>query len=159
MIPPLLHTGFLPPGRHECTVSEFSSRFVDAFPGTNRNRLFAEWLTYYERLQTVLQTTDLVQWIDGSFVSDKPNPGDIDVVTFVPYSIYESVEENLIQFYSTVNLYERGLDAYICPVYPVHHERHGLYKKFCEDWQQLFESHRKLADKKGFLLLTLSYGR
>ena len=84
----------------------------------------------------------LLQWVGGSFVTNKPNLGDLDVVTFLPYTAYEPAEEALIEFYSTVNLHERCLDAYICPVYPTTHQRYNQYRQFRQDWQRLFESNR-----------------
>ena len=158
MIPLLTANGLLPPGRHTATPDECRLRFVDAFPAINRRLLYEEWQSYSERIQTLLQLDSLVQWIDGSFVTDKPNPGDLDLVTFVPYAVYDASEEMLIEFYSTTTLHSRGLDAYICPVYPVNHQRYALYRQFKRDWQRLFSNHRTLTDEKGFLAITLSYG-
>lgn len=115
MIPPLSPEGLSPPGRHTCTTETVRLHFVDTFSMTNRRQLYDEWLAYTNRLQALLRVKSLVQWVDGSFVTDKPNPGDLDVVTFLPYTAYEPAEDALIEFYSTVNLHERGLDAYSAP--------------------------------------------
>ena len=133
MIPTLTSDGLLPPGHYECTVEEIRRHFIDPYPNTNRHLLFSEWLAYNKRLQAILNVDGVIQWIDGSFVSDKPNPGDIDVVTFISHTIYESLENQLVEFYSTVALYNKGLDAYVCPVYPSAHWHYELFHQLRVD--------------------------
>ena len=76
-------TAVLPPGVHGCSEEEFSNRFVDAFAGSERRPLIRDGFLRLRR--TVEETLGLpaVQWADGSFVEAKPEPGDVDVVTFV----------------------------------------------------------------------------
>ena len=158
MIPPLTTEGVLPPGRHKSGVRDVYATFVQPFISHRRQTLFGEWQSYTQRLLATLQVTDVTQWIGGSFVTNKADPNDIDVVTFVPYTVYEPLEEVLTDFYSTVHLHERGMDAYLCPVYPTTHRQHQLYRRFRRDWQRLFTSQRSVNDKKGFLEITLFYG-
>jgi hypothetical protein len=128
---------------------------VEPFPGTSRQRLFTQWRDYNIRLSTFTGSVALTQWLDGSFASLKANPGDIDLVTFIPYTIYEPITEPLIDFYSTFSLYERGLDAYICPVYAIGHLKYDLFSERRAYWQKLFGSRKDDLGRKGFLEITV----
>ncbi|MBM3498583.1 MAG: hypothetical protein FJX74_07905 [Armatimonadetes bacterium] len=73
MIPPFNEHGDLPPGAHESTWAEFEARF--GFTARRRELLVS--------LRCVL---DLLQragvtggWVGGSFVTTKPEPGDVDL--------------------------------------------------------------------------------
>lgn len=77
-IPALNHDGFLPPGIWDCTLAELRERFA-AFSGSyHRSRLFAR----LEDLFQTMQRSGLfeVLLVDGSFVTAKPAPNDIDLV-------------------------------------------------------------------------------
>ena len=77
-IPPLDSDGFLPPGIHDATVDELDEAFV-------RIRLTARRYTLMVKLRSYL--VELNQWnmaeevlVDGSFVTNKPDPNDIDLL-------------------------------------------------------------------------------
>ena len=82
MIPPFNEHGELPPGVHEATFAEFAERFGFS---DRRRRLLAQ-------LKPVLQVLKSagVKWayVDGSFVTTKKDPGDIDVA-WVPGPGYD----------------------------------------------------------------------
>jgi hypothetical protein len=78
MIPPLNADGFLPVGIFECTLSEIRARF-GAFKGSDqRPRLFAR----LEDFTATMQGSGLFESLleDGSFVTAKVIPNDIDLV-------------------------------------------------------------------------------
>ena len=79
MIPELTGEGMLPPGRHEATVEEIRRRFGSG--NLVRSRLM-------KGLDAVLRMArkvgaDLL-YLDGSFVTDKKEPGDWDAVLLLP---------------------------------------------------------------------------
>jgi hypothetical protein len=77
-IPALDEDGFLPPGVHVCTTEELRRRF-GTFQGSDRRpRLFARFLGFVEAIRKADIFTAIV--VDGSFVTDKPAPNDIDLV-------------------------------------------------------------------------------
>lgn len=80
MIPPLTPGGVgLPVGRFPCDVAEIEAAFVDAFPGSTRRPLVWEhWLTATELLRSHVGVR--YAWLGGSFLTDKPEPDDLDVV-------------------------------------------------------------------------------
>ena len=82
----------LPEGVHDCTETEFSDRFVGGFSVNGRRE---EILQGFLRLRRTAKAADLfaVQWVDGSFVEAKPEPGDVDVVSFVSADRLNSLDE------------------------------------------------------------------
>jgi len=73
MIPDLNENGLLPPGKHTCTIEEVNQRFVY---NNKRREIFEGLLKLIEVLKTVSCGT---VYLDGSFVTSKPRPGDVDV--------------------------------------------------------------------------------
>jgi hypothetical protein len=148
----LTTNGILPTGIHPCTPETILELFVINFPHSQtRRRLFRQWEIYNQRLKQQVGNELLAQWINGSFVTDKVNPADIDCVTFIPYESYKQSEDSLIEFYTTVSLYDSGLDAYICPIYDPQDVRYAEYQQRCADWASLFGQLRDSNNQKGFL--------
>lgn len=81
-IPEFTVDGVLPPGLHECTEPELRDRFGGFFVSTKREKLMARLEEYLKDVRS----SGLVSWIavDGSFVTDKREPGDIDLVVVLP---------------------------------------------------------------------------
>jgi hypothetical protein len=147
--------GLLPVGIHPCTPETVLELFVLNFPDSQtRRHLFRQWEIYNQRLKQKIGDDILVQWVNGSFVTAKINPGDIDCVTFVPYESYQRAEDSLLEFYTTISLYDNGLDAYLCPVYDLNDNRHPEYRQRCSDWSFLFGQLRDSTLQKGFLELS-----
>jgi hypothetical protein len=97
----------------ETDLSGFKQTFVDYFPlSEKRQFLFHNYLEYL-RLFSRKITPHFEQWINGSFVTKKENPNDIDFVTFIDARIFERNEAKLEEFWS-FSLEDEGLDAYYC---------------------------------------------
>jgi hypothetical protein len=77
-IPPLLPAGFLPEGIHECTIDEVIERFGAFQENDRRPKLARDLVTYCEELKSAKVGKYLI--IDGSFVTSKAQPGDIDLL-------------------------------------------------------------------------------
>lgn len=72
MIPPLSSHGLLPPGVHDGTLEDVRT----AFAWNSRRKALFQGL---ERVVVNLRAAGCrVIWLDGSFVTDKPQPGDFD---------------------------------------------------------------------------------
>jgi len=74
----------LPFDIYDCDEQELNTRFVAAFPNSNtRSDIFQGFI----RLRHEASSTGIsaIQWVNGSFVSSKVDPDDIDVVSFVDY--------------------------------------------------------------------------
>lgn len=72
MIPKFDEAGLLPAGIHEATLDEFKSEFVY---NTKRQEIYQGLLILIADLRKVGCS---VLYLDGSFVTSKPRPGDID---------------------------------------------------------------------------------
>ena len=81
MIPPLDERGLLPPGCHRCKDwAELEERF--AF-NTHRQRLLGQALQFVQYRLTPL-ASGLRLLLAGSYLSDKAQPGDIEMLVFLP---------------------------------------------------------------------------
>ena len=70
--------------------------------------------------------SSLSQWVDGSFVSKKTEPGDIDVVSFVSYKELAYDVHKLDNFKYPFSINNFGVGAYIVLVYPEDHKNYTL---------------------------------
>ncbi|WP_128548671.1 DUF6932 family protein [Larkinella soli] len=151
--------GFLTPyGVIETDFSIFEQVFVSAFPeSTTRRALFDGLMEFDECLQKLLPE-GYFQWIDGSFVTKKLNPADIDLVTFVDYRWYERQESAFNELRAWRFDREKGIDGYFVKIYPEDHPLVNGYRYDKTEWAFTFS---KTAPKpghqrrnKGFIQLT-----
>lgn len=75
--PPLLA-----PGRHTMMLKEIETRCVQAFPGNLRRaalyRALEEFVAKFGEVGLACEI-----WVDGSFLTEKPEPGDVDVTVIM----------------------------------------------------------------------------
>jgi hypothetical protein len=89
MIPPFRSDGYLPEGLHLTDEAEASFRFGSITP--RRRRLVLRLRRWIELAKQIGAERLLV---DGSFVTAKPDPGDIDAVLFLPADFQSRVDRN-----------------------------------------------------------------
>ena len=98
------------------TIDDLYDSFVSPFPNsTTRSRLFHDWTKYNKLLRQKIGV-DFIQWVNGSFVTMKPNPRDIDLVSFIPSRLFRKFEKRL-DYYWTDNWEQEGIDAYLIEVF------------------------------------------
>lgn len=149
--------GYLSPiGKITTDLSSFEQVFVTAFPtSTTRPRLWANHLWYIQHFRQEV-SHDFVQWLDGSFVTLKENPNDIDLVTCIDYKIFEPMEEQkrLEEFWS-YNLEDKGLDSYLLGVYPEGHPEYPMYEYNARNWHIRYTnaktSKKPIENVKGYI--------
>jgi hypothetical protein len=84
VIPLFNADGWLPPGIHRCTLVEAAAR-LGTFQGSDRRpRLWARF-TEFLREASLSGAVQMIV-LDGSFVTAKPDPNDIDLVLVLPAS-------------------------------------------------------------------------
>lgn len=84
--PPLLTPGF-----HALSIEEIRERFVVAFPISLTRRGIMEGLTkVVERLNGGGVRGEI--WLDGSFVTEKTDPKDVDMLIRIPSDLYDADE-------------------------------------------------------------------
>ena len=77
-IPDLDDDGFLPEGVHECSLDEIDQRFGGNQSAVRRSALFAKLREYIQELRSTGMAAGLI--VDGSFITNKTEPNDIDLV-------------------------------------------------------------------------------
>jgi len=120
--------------------------------------LYNKYLQYLEDIQTKIGVITF-QFINGSFVTLKKKPKDIDIVTFIDYRIYRQKEKEIESLLEKWDLIAE-IDGYIVPrSYPGHPFFIQAQLTF-EYWKELFSSTRrnKKGEKfqKGFLKITFN---
>ena len=143
-----LNGNLLPHTAIEISLNNFHGHFVQNFANTSsRSGIFENYQRYLEDFKREI-TSEFYQFINGSFVSKKQNPNDLDLVTFIDYRVYEQKESQLEPFKGFL-VYE-GIDAYIEKIYPPNHR---FYTRFHADflyWNDLFTRNRR-GQRKGFI--------
>jgi len=82
-IPPLDKHGFLPVGVHDCTLEELKAAFGSFQTTDQRPKLFQKLQLLVAEIRAAQFARSLL--IDGSFVTFKPDPNDIDLVLVLPH--------------------------------------------------------------------------
>ena len=90
------------------------------------------------------------QWINGSFISRKALPKDIDLVSFVDSNFYRRFEGKLIDLQQEFKNYQ--IDAYFEPVFPTNHLLNAATRYNTADWKHLY-GHDRQTRRKGFIQL------
>lgn len=117
--------GYLDPGIHKMSLTEFSSAFVTAFPFSNtRKDIFVGYLEHFSDLAKLVSSFE--QIIDGSFTTNKNDPNDVDLVVLVDAAMIDMLStdqqatfSDLVSGKNTQLKYK--CDAYFCPTYPDTH--------------------------------------
>jgi hypothetical protein len=92
---------------------------------------------------------------------NKENPNDLYLVTFIDYTLFETMEaqQKLEEFWS-YNLEEQGLDSYLVGVYPPEHPEYPLYEYHLNNWHIRYTNakinDKTVANKKGYVELKFS---
>ncbi len=88
-IPPLQEDGLLPPGLYVADMDQIAERFGKSTP--RRQELFERLRMFVELAQ---HCGALRMFVNGSFVTAKPEPGDVDVVIWLGTKYLELLEQN-----------------------------------------------------------------
>ncbi len=94
------------------TLETFKTYFVF---NEQRERIFQSYLNFLDILQNA-SSDHFYQWLDGSFVSKKPFPNDLDLINFVDSQFYRKFESRIRAW--EYEFRGKNIDAYTIPVYP-----------------------------------------
>lgn len=147
------NNGYLMPYRGiEADLSVIEQNFVF---NAHRTQLFKHYLRWLDSFQSKV-TRQFVQYVNGSFISQKEYPKDIDFVSFFDYDVYEAQEPFLDKYWS-FSLEEQGLDSYLVKNYPEKHENYALSLAIQEVWANRYAQKTLISQnktiEKGFLIL------
>ncbi len=118
-----------------------------------RAAIFKNYEEFLDRFQA-MGFTGYFQWLNGSFVTQKTNPGDLDVVTFIPILQFEKHESQLKRQLWNSPL----LDCFFERLFPENHPMVNVSKMDMAEWNALYCTTRrdKITFKrysKGFIQL------
>ena len=88
-------------------------------------------------------------WADGSFVTKKRVPRDIDLVVFVSLPAFNRIDTQLERLRAT---FESSLDIFIEPDYPEEHPKYSETVRAFFKWKELFGYDRN-NKRKGIIEL------
>jgi hypothetical protein len=125
------------------TFEDFRYYFLEKYPNSlTRQVIFDKYLRYLNDFQSKV-STDFIQWIGGSFVTDVNNPNDIDFITIINYRTV--VDKDIIirsQFEDEDGFDNYDVDAYFIRTYPYGHDKFWSYEKDIVIWRGEFGTDR-----------------
>lgn len=141
---PLFAAGF-----HNMDWPDLIERCVDPFPSSQaRPQLSAQLFDFMQELRSLGLLGKV--WIDGSFVTDKDEPGDVDIV-FVPDPICgEAFQSNFMRIDALFNRHE-AKTKYNCHAFIVDPSSMDALAY----WRGLFGFCHDMVTPKGLVVLSL----
>ena len=136
--------GYLTPyDVQEITLKDFEENFAI---NEARKILFMEYNAFIENLK-LLGIINFHQWIDGSFVSQKTTPKDIDIVSFIETVEFKRNEKELL----LLSKMFKNIDCYFVEVFSNEDKKYFITQTDTSYWFHLFQGTRKPRVKKGFV--------
>lgn len=131
--PPLLHPGF-----HETDVSSLHEKFVKPFGNNDRRRDLTERLTKFINKFSEFGVQCEI-WLDGSYVTEKPMPNDVDVVVLLNAKQVNQMSPDALKALSDHLDRNTAKARYSCDVYYIeddHRDKKAYWRGlfgFCHD--------------------------
>ena len=91
-------TGYLPaePQLHQVTNNDLRITFVERYPCCHRRyRIWDAYIAHDRVIASFFSARRLEQWVDGGFTTMKNEPGDIDLVTYIPTTELECLDSEV----------------------------------------------------------------
>ena len=114
----------------------------------HRKAIFQEYVEFCNVLKS-MQTNEFFQFIDGSFVTQKQYPKDIDIVTFVDADFFN---KNAVRLLNLRDNFEK-IDCFFVPNHSTEHPHYFVTQFGLFEWEQLFNTDREYYPK-GILKIT-----
>ena len=142
-IPPFNQYGLLPPGIHSASLEELVQKF--GFSSKRQDLIEQGLKPVVERLKA-LGVRDV--YLNGSFTTSKPSPGDIDA--YVLTTVGSPLELEVIEHY------EEWKTTYQVDLWPAYTDEPG---EISQDWWQEHFGHTKEQPPKAKGIVKLILGR
>jgi hypothetical protein len=140
----------------ELELTDFQNYFVSNFPQSEtREAIFSNFMDYIHDFQREILPSFKI-WINGSYVTQKLNPRDIDFVIFIPHDIY-TIHEKLIkaQYKTTGAARYFSIDAYMIEVFSAKHPNFVFTQSDTIYWRSWFSktarNRHNQCFEKGFI--------
>jgi len=151
--------GYLEAGIYDLDHSALEEHFVTAFPhSSTRSAIFAGYSRHSSELMQF--GIPCVEFLNGSFVSNKADPGDIDMVGFMDLDAVDALSEDqqnalLGLFAGKATRATHLCDSYFVPSVPDHHPLFDKLRAQRKYWMGEFGYDRE-DRPKGILRLELT---
>jgi hypothetical protein len=138
-----------PSGFRDINEDDFEQIFVEPFgPKNDRRRemcrMFREWLQAIKGIGISFEL-----WIDGSFATHKPEPGDIDIVCIIDNDDFQVLPRDVkMRAYELLSR-DSIKRKYLCHVYPIYKNSKSYdYASDYDYWKDQF-GHARSGMSKG----------
>ena len=137
------HRGLLtPPALIPTTPDKFRRVFVDDQLTPTRQAIYLDYQQYVQAF-TEQVTASFVQWIGGSFTTDKAHPRDIDVLTILDRQVYQDHLPLIEETFTKRSMAYPLVDAYFLPWVGTNHAKRSLYEADRAYWKHHFGATRR----------------
>lgn len=159
MLPDFNSEGNLPQGLYKPSLHEFKDRFVSSYMSSKtRDSIYSGYLDYC--CQMITFDIAYTNWVNGSFTTNKQDPGDIDVVIH-----YDALKLNSLSNKEDINnrfLHQlNSKKLFRChtqtvPIYPKIDPRYILTYATYIKWKKWFSQDKYTHNPKGLIEFDLS---
>lgn len=151
--------GLLPEGLHPMALSGVRDLCVNGFPNSeSRGNIMDSLEGMLQRLDDTGIPADI--WIDGSFVTEKINPHDVDIVALIPGHVYNSGSTEIretIEWVKSDDIYEsHKVDGHVVPFFPKDDPMRPVTDDGIKYWLRVFGTYSQY--KKGMPVLKVRGG-
>jgi hypothetical protein len=129
---------------------------VDFFPLSNTRRSIMDGLTQFTQRMLDAKVPGEI-WTNGSFLTEKIDPGDVDVILRVPgdvYNIGTTKQKDAIDWVIANQKKTLKCDSYVLMEYPIGHTLHVEGEWWYSYWHKLWGFSRE-NDPKGIVVISL----
>lgn len=135
--------GFVKPYKIiELSLKEFSKHFVESLEERkHRANLFENYLKTLEEMRKLIERP-FYQWVDGSYITRKKIPNDIDIVSFIQSDIIVKKGRHLLDL-KKIAKQRDSIDLHYSPTCKWNHRLHEESKKYKENWLDIFGFSRR----------------
>lgn len=150
------HMPLLAPGRHKMAFADVQQLCVTMFDGNRQREVLyhhlEEFVQAYLRLQLPCEI-----WIDGSFMTEKPDPSDVDVLVQIDADVAErlSPEQRLLIDDTNDGAFLPHIDSFVDTIYPRGHSMRDGLDDGEKTWAEQFGLENSDRYLKGIAIVTL----
>ena len=134
------------------SFEEFENIFVNDFLHSDtRKAIFEKYKVFLQDFKKEVLSEGFTHWINGSFVTRKNNPNDIDFVSLLDFEIHAAkLKEIDLHFRLAGAKAKYGVDAYSVPVFSKEHKSYDNTQSELAYWTHWFSSSKKNRNKQKF---------
>jgi len=150
------YPALLPGGFHIRTIEQIRALCVTNFPrSSTRKDLMAKLEIAVARIQAVRVPSEL--WIDGSFLTVKIDPDDVDFALIVPSHVSISATKEVhetLHWLASDDTYDREhLDGHVLTMFPSSSPMAVLWHQNHEKWEGVFGTKYDNVTPKGIVVM------